>query len=181
MLWSSNDVTQQGSRPKTKLGLMKYFIAALFLLIGTAPAIAGTTENSACVDNPPLASLSPADKDAIQATLRIHSDHLCATDACEFRVRKLSNGNTLVKLRAARYAATLQQCVTVYMGHAGVVFDASGKVVDMWPYCYLMDQEKKHDPAFKPDREYKMCNRLGMRPNNSFKPNLLRYTNDMAG
>ncbi|WP_444978905.1 hypothetical protein, partial [Aeromonas caviae] len=26
MLWSSNDVTQQGSRPKTKLGITKYSI-----------------------------------------------------------------------------------------------------------------------------------------------------------
>jgi hypothetical protein len=99
---------------------------------------------------------------------------LCGTDACEFRLRKLSNGNTLVKLRAARYAAAIQQCVTVFMGHAGVVFDASGKVVDMWPYCYLMREEKKHDPAFKLDRWYEVCNRPGTRPNNSFKPKPLR-------
>ncbi len=145
--------------------LMDYLPAIVLLLSAVGSANAAIPENSACVDNPPLESLSPVDRSAIESALRIHSSSLCATDACEFRLRKISDGNTLVRLRAARYAPTLQQCVTVYMGHTGVVLDPSGKVVDMWPYCHLMEQEMKHDSSFRPDREFTMCRKLGMSSN----------------
>ena len=64
---------------------------------------------------------------------------------------------TLVSLRAARFAEELKQCVTVYMGRDGVVFDSTGEVSDRWPYCLVVAEELKHDPTLENDMGYHWC------------------------
>ena len=136
------------------------WIFTILVAVCTFAAVAGTpAQNSTCVTNQPTASLQPADRDAVANALELNSKHLCASDACEFRVRKLGDGRTLVSLRAARYVEELGHCVTVYGGRTGVVFDPSGEISDLWPYCYLIAEELKHDPALETDLGYHWCNK----------------------
>ena len=153
--------------------MRKLLVTALSL--ATLQASAGTPEqNATCVANAPANLLSPADRAAVSQALAIHSSHMCSQDACEYRVSRLPDGRTLVSLRAARYAEEIKQCVTVYMGRAGVVFDSSGKAVDMWPYCMVAAEELKRDSVVRKEMGYHWCEKPAMRPNNSSKPTPLR-------
>ena len=136
---------------------MKNFFA-IPLVISTFGAAAGTSEqNATCVANPPIEALSATEREAVTEALKLHSEHMCASDACEFRVRKLAGGRTLVSLRAARYAKELEQCVTVYMGRAGVVFDSAGEIHDRWQYCHVVVEELKNDPTLEKELGYHRC------------------------
>lgn len=116
-----------------------------------------TERTAACAQNPPLDALAESRRVAVQKALAAHADGLCRSDECEFRVRALADDRTLVRVRAVRYSAPRKECVTVFMGQAGEVFDREGRHVDRWPYCLTMAREVEHDPSFRPDPSFSSC------------------------
>ena len=138
---------------------MKWISAVALVLVGIGLTNPAQSANAVCVVNPPLNELTRSEGIAVKRALGAHAKSLCNSDMCEFRVRQLDDGNTLVRIRATRYAAPLKQCVTVFMGQAGEVFDTAGNHVDRWPYCVTMARELEHDPMFEPDPSFSACGR----------------------
>ena len=153
---------------------MRWILASALLIMGSGCGGPAVGLKAVCADNTPLDELSNTDRIAVRHALAVHEKWMCSSDECEFRIRKLEGGNTLVRVRAVRYVEPLKQCVTVFMAQAGEVYDPSGKPVDSWPYCLLMTREMEHDPMFRPDPSFSACDGSRVRSNNSFKPTPLR-------
>lgn len=136
---------------------MKKLLPILLACAATGVHAATPEQNATCVENPALESLAPNDRNAVSEALRLHSDGMCATDACEFRLHRLSNDRTLISLRAVRYSDEVGRCFTVYMGRTGIIVDPSGRISDAWPYCLVAAEEARHDPAIKDELGYHWC------------------------
>jgi len=150
-------VAAQRSGLTQALDLMRWILASALLFLCSGCGDHAIERQAACANNPPLQELSKADRGAVRQALASHKKIMCRSDECEFRIRKLENGNTLVRLRAVRYVEPERQCVAVFMAQAGEIYDPSGRHVDSWPYCLLMTREMEHDPSFKPDASFRAC------------------------
>jgi len=136
-----------------------------FALLALGLAFAGASRavfaqsTHTCVDPGIVEALPAPQKRMVEEMAAAYRDSTCRNDECEFRVEALANGETLVKMRARRFVPQTGACGTVYMSEMAAVFDVSGKVIDLWPYCLLMAHEAtRPEPAFRPDPiPYKVC------------------------
>ena len=144
-------------------------IVALIALAFLASCVRTPEEKPrVCATAPYVNDLPKFERSIVRSALSYHMDSTCENDECDYRVEKLANGNYIVKLKSLRFVPELKGCVTVFMSEWAEVYDAAGKNVDSWPYCYLMNHELQSDPSFKPDPiSFSGC---GVRSNNSFKP-----------
>ena len=140
---------------------MKMIIAVWVLgtLFAFAPAPASAQSARDCGNEAEVARLPAFERDMVEQVLESKRKDTCRSDACEFHVDPLDDGRYLVKMRARRPAPDNKSCVTVWMSEEGFVFDATGKVVDIWPYCLVLAHDASlPKPAFKPDPlPYKYC------------------------
>ena len=134
-------------------------IPVLAILLACAPSRASAQSAPGCGNAAEVARLPAFERGIVEQVLESKRNGTCRSDACEFHVDRLGDGRYLVKMRARRPAPDHASCVTVWMSEEGYVFDATGKVVDVWPYCLVLAHEAAlPNPAFKPDPlPYKFC------------------------
>ncbi len=140
---------------------MKMLVApfALGTLLACVPGPAPAQSARACGNEAEVAQLPAFERSIVQQVLESKRKDTCRSDACEFHVDQLDDGRYLVKMRARRPAPYDNSCITVWMSEGGFVFDATGRAVDIWPYCLVLAHDASlPKPAFKPDPlPYKYC------------------------
>jgi hypothetical protein len=144
--------------------MMKTFVlptlAAFATIIAcmSAPASAQVAAPD-CSNASEVAQLPAFERGMVEQVLASKRESACRDDACEFHVEHMADGRYLVKMRARRPRPDTASCVTVWMSEEAYVFDATGRAVDIWPYCFLMAHEASlAKPAFKPDPlPYEAC------------------------
>ena len=153
---------------------MMKIVALIALTFLTSCVRTSEEKPRVCATAPYVKDLPKFERGIVRSALSYHMDSTCKKDECDYRVERLANGNYIVNLKSVRFVPELKGCVTVFMSEWAEVYDPTGKKVDSWPYCYLMNQELQSDPSFKPDpMSFRGC---GVRSNNSFNPMPLRGT-----
>ena len=138
------------------LDLIKLLLPLFVLFLLSSCTRAPQEKPRVCATAPYIKDLPPFRRGIVSTSLSNHRS--CVTDECDFRIERLPNGDHLVKLKAVRFVPAHRVCVTVFMAEWADVYDATGRRVNSWPYCYLMQHELARNPSFKPDAiSYKGC------------------------
>ena len=134
-------------------------VLALGSLLAFAPAPASAQSVRDCGNQAEVDQLPALERNMVEQVLESKRKDTCRSDACEFHVDHLDDGRYLVKMRARRPSPYDASCITVWMSEEGFVFDATGRAVDIWPYCLVLAHDASlPKPAFKPDPlPYKYC------------------------
>lgn len=137
------------------------FAATLAVLLAgmAGPALASGQESGRCGNAVEVAQLPDREREMVAQVLEGEGHGRCEHGDCEFHVEHMADGRYLVKLRERRFVPADEACVTAWMSETGFLFDATGKAVDIWPYCLLMAHEATiARPDFTPDPlPYKVC------------------------